>query len=60
MCESKYNPKKCVERFLQIAKKEFGIEFNLEATDEDGKTPFELFPEEMACFSGPGFSYLNL
>ena len=60
MCESKYNPKKCVERFLQIAKKEFGIEFNLEATDEDEKTPFELFPEEMACFSGPGFSYLNL
>ena len=45
MCASKYNEKEAIEMFLKMAKKEFGIEFNLEATDEDGKTPFELCPE---------------
>ena len=45
MCTWEFNIKISVEKFLEAAKKEFGIEFNLEATDEDGKTPFELFPE---------------
>ena len=35
-CEEK------VQKFLRLAKTRFDIEFNLDATDEDGKIPFDL------------------
>ena len=44
MCKD--STKRDVYRFLIIAKQQYEIEFNLEATDEDGKTPFELFKKD--------------
>ena len=57
MCTWEFNIKISVEKFLEAAKKEFGIEFNLEATDEDGKTPFELLQERKSWFFGPGKTF---
>ena len=45
VCEK--NTKKVIDRFLIMARTEFGIEFNLEVTDGDGKTPFELCKKQV-------------
>ena len=49
MCENMYDlhldredKKKYIEKFLILAKTEYGIEFNLKATNNAGKTPFEM------------------
>ena len=41
-------PKMHVLQFLQLAKTEYNIEFDLKVTDHDGKIPIELsdFPSE--------------
>ena len=45
VCEK--NTKKVIDRFLIMARTEFGVEFNLEVTDGDGKTPFELCKKQV-------------
>ena len=36
------DPKARIETFLEVAKIQYGVEFNLNATDNDGKTPRQL------------------
>ena len=36
------DPKARIETFLEVAKIQYGVEFNLNATDNDGKTPMEF------------------
>ena len=49
-------PKARIEKFLEVAKIQYGVEFNLNATDNDGKTPMEfcvlmpLFVPEQGLF----------
>ena len=38
-----YNLKSHFDRFHRSVKEQYGIEFNLEAIDEDGKRPIDLF-----------------
>ena len=38
-----YNLKNYFDRFHRGVKKQYGIEFNLEAIDEDGERPIDLF-----------------
>ena len=40
-----YNLKNYFDRFHRSVKKQYGIEFNLEAIDEDGRRPIDLFRE---------------
>ena len=35
-------PTKLVEQFLEHVHNEYGIEFNVDAVDNDGKTPIEF------------------
>ena len=40
LCQANHDEK--VQKFLRVAKNRFNIEFDLEATDENGATPLEL------------------